>query len=293
LGQFEKNASIEGHQIKIETMLKKIISGGQTEADQAVLDVAIAFGIPHGGWTTKGRISNIRPRLGKYHLQEMLTDNYSDCIKQNVIDANGTLIISYGRLTGDLDYARRMTLGHRRQMLGIDLMQSALFKAASLLNDWIQLYRIKILFVIGPGATVNPDVGKHTKLIVEGALLFDPTGSKTISLASDNTKGHQYLGTLPVQPKTIDEAVDRLILELSFKEQTKIANMSESALITFHISYGVYIRNEFRLWGNDSLLAFCKAYAGVNDINPEQASYIIVKELWERLQNANVLKVIK
>jgi len=274
-------------------MLKKIISGGQTEADQAVLDVAIALGIPHGGWSPKGRISNISSRTGKYHLQEMLTDNYSDCIKQNVIDANGTLIISYGRLTGDLDYARRMTLGHRRQMLGIDLMQSAPFKAASLLNDWIQLYRIKILFAIGPGATANPDVGKHTRLIVEGALLFDPTGSRTTSAASDNTKGYQYLGTLPVRLKTIDEAVDRLISELSFKEKTKIANMSESDLITFHISYGVYIRNELRLWGNDSLLAFCKAYAGVNDINPEQASYIIVKELWERLQSANVLKVIK
>lgn len=271
-------------------MLKKIISSGQTEADQAVLDVAIALGIPHGGWIPKGRVSNLRPLPDKYHLKEMPTDNYSDCIKQNVIDANGTLIISYGRLTGDLDYARRMTLGHRRQMLGIDLAQSTPFKAASLLNDWIQLYRIEVLFVIGPNATVNPDVGKHAKLIVEGALMFDSTHSKATFLAANDK---QHLKAPPIQPKTVDEAVDRLMSELSFKDKTKIANMSESDLIKFHMSYGGYIRNEFRLWGNDSLLTFCKAYAGVNDINPEQASYIIVKELWERLQNANVLKVIK
>ena len=36
-------------------MISKIISGGQTGADRAALDVAIKFGIPHGGWVPKGR----------------------------------------------------------------------------------------------------------------------------------------------------------------------------------------------------------------------------------------------
>jgi len=30
--------------------MKKIISGGQTGADQAALDFAIENNIPHGGW---------------------------------------------------------------------------------------------------------------------------------------------------------------------------------------------------------------------------------------------------
>lgn len=91
----------------------------------------------------------------------------------------------------------------------------------------------------------------------------------------------------------MDEAVDKLLSELSFKDKTKIANMSEVDLIKLNISYGIYIRNEFRLWGNTSLLASCGAYAGVHKISPEQASYIIIKELWEKLQNSNVLKVVK
>jgi hypothetical protein len=36
-------------------MIKKIISGGQTGADQAGLDVAVELNIPHGGWIPKGR----------------------------------------------------------------------------------------------------------------------------------------------------------------------------------------------------------------------------------------------
>ena len=31
-------------------MIEKIISGGQTGADQGALDIAIELGIPHGGW---------------------------------------------------------------------------------------------------------------------------------------------------------------------------------------------------------------------------------------------------
>ena len=38
------------------SVLKKIISGGQTGADSAALDFAIWHEIPHGGWCPKGRL---------------------------------------------------------------------------------------------------------------------------------------------------------------------------------------------------------------------------------------------
>ena len=151
-------------------MLKKIISCGQTEADQAALDIAIKLRIPHGGWTPKDRIAGADLIPERFKLQEMQTDNYSECIKQNVIDSMGTLIISYGSLTGDLDYARKMALRHKRQMLSIDLNQMDGAKGALLLNDWIHLYRIDVLHVIGPDAEVNPNVRNQTKHIIEGAL---------------------------------------------------------------------------------------------------------------------------
>jgi hypothetical protein len=60
-------------------MLKKIISGGQTGADQAALDVAIKLGISHGGWIPKGRITEKGTLPHKYLLQEMPDDNYAKC----------------------------------------------------------------------------------------------------------------------------------------------------------------------------------------------------------------------
>jgi hypothetical protein len=123
-------------------MLKKIISGGQTEADQAALDIAIKLGIPYGGWIPKGRITETGSLPERFKLKEMSSEHYSECIRQNVMDATGTLIISYGRLTGDLDSARKATLRYGRQMLGVDLDQMDDIKAALLVKDWIHLYRI-------------------------------------------------------------------------------------------------------------------------------------------------------
>jgi predicted Rossmann-fold nucleotide-binding protein len=80
-------------------MISKIISGGQTGVDQAALDVAIALGIPHGGWIPKGRKTENGALPDKYRLKEMSTSSYAKRTEQNVIDSEGTLIISLGPLT--------------------------------------------------------------------------------------------------------------------------------------------------------------------------------------------------
>ena len=125
-------------------MIKKIISGGQTGADRAALDVAIRLGIPHGGWIPKGRLTEKGPLPERYRLQEMPTDSYPARTEQNVIDSDGTLIIGRGKLTGGTDYTRHMTLKHKKQLLGIDLDQIGLYDAASLVASWIKMRRIAV-----------------------------------------------------------------------------------------------------------------------------------------------------
>jgi len=77
-------------------MINKLISGGQTGADRAALDVAIELGTPHGGWIPKGRKTEDGRLPDKYQLKEMLTASYPKRTEQNVIDSHGTLIITYG-----------------------------------------------------------------------------------------------------------------------------------------------------------------------------------------------------
>lgn len=103
--------------IKVFLYGKKIVSGGQTGADRAALDVAIKLNIPHGGWIPNGRLAEDGPLPDKYQLQEMPTDSYPARTEQNVIDSDGTLIIARGKLTGGSDYTREMELKHKKQLL--------------------------------------------------------------------------------------------------------------------------------------------------------------------------------
>jgi len=87
--------------------------------------------------------------------------------------------------------------------------------------------------------------------------------------------------------------VDKLLADMSRRDQTRVANMNEAKLLVFHINYGIYIKNELRLWGNEPLMEACKQLAGVKRLSPDQASYILLKELQDKLLQSDVLRVVK
>jgi len=274
-------------------MIEKIISGGQTETDQAVLDVAIKMGFSHGGWLPKGRITRTGTLPGKYGLKEMPTDNYSECIEQNIKDSKGTLIISYGKLTGDSDYARKMTLKHKRQLLGIDLNQTIAFEAASLIKDWIKLRHIDVLYVIGPSGDINPDAGKYTAGIIEGALILDLMNASPDSDITDFSE-RDYFEKLPGPPKTVNQAVDILISKMALKDKVIIANMTYGELVDLNSNLGAYIKNIFRLrFGNDELMESCRFVTKNKKLNEDGACFAIIETLWKRLRKTHKMRVVK
>src|SRR5437660_4356799 len=75
----------------------KIISGGQTGADRAALDFAIANGIAHGGWCPKGRLAEDGRIAKRYRLVETLSRRYSQRTRWNVRDSDGTVVLSMRR----------------------------------------------------------------------------------------------------------------------------------------------------------------------------------------------------
>jgi hypothetical protein len=140
-------------------MLKKIVSGGQTGVDRAALDAAIRRGIPHGGWIPKGRLTEDGPLPERYHLDEMPTDSYPERTEKNVLDSDGTLIISRGAPQGGTDYTRKMALRHGKQMLHIDLsLHTNCLDAASLVSSWPRINNIETLNVAGPRASKDPEI---------------------------------------------------------------------------------------------------------------------------------------
>ena len=118
-------------------MLQKIISGGQTGADRAALDVAIEFDISHCGWIPKGRKTEDCILPDKYQLQEMPTASYPKRTEKNILDSDGTLILAHGRLSGGSSLTLKIAKQHHRPRLHVGLNKTTEFEAAQLIHSWI------------------------------------------------------------------------------------------------------------------------------------------------------------
>jgi len=92
-------------------------------------------------------------------------------------------------------------------------------------------------------------------------------------------------------PKTIDEAVERLLSDLSLNTEIYLSMMDEDGLMHVHLSLGHYIRTSFGLWtGNEALMESCRRVSGNPNLHVDDASMVIVKVLWERLKKKNILR---
>jgi hypothetical protein len=274
-------------------ILKKIISGGLSVSDQAVLDAAIRLGILHDGYIPWGRMTEIGTLPSKYKLQELKTGNHFDCIEKNVKESKGTLIISAGKLNDDAEYARRMTLKYSHQIFAVDLELTPSFEAATLVNDWVQMYNIDVLYVIGPFANEYRYVDRHVTVIVEGALLLDKMDAPQGSKIQDIPYG-EYLQKLQTVPKSVDEAVEQIISDMSLEERVRHANLDKEDLRVINYSLSIFIRNQlFMKDVNKELFKSCLAVSGNKNLNEAMAALVIIEKLWEKLRETHRLRIVR
>lgn len=272
-------------------MIRKIISGGQTGADQAALDASIKLGVPHGGWIPKGRLTENGSLPDTYQLTEMPDTSYAARTEQNVIDSSGTIIISHGPLSEGSEYTRQMAIKHHRPWLHIDLSQTPAFKSAAVISSWIDKNDIQILNVAGPRASKDSQIYPAVLKLIESVLYLQQL--KTSGPEPGDLKNHGQSAFKKV-PRTVQEAVQLLIAQLALKEKATIANMVESELINPHPSLKRYILNKFDLWsGNNQLVESCQTKAGYPLHNEDDAAAVIIRELWRRLKETHKLRVIK
>jgi len=125
----------------------RIISGGQTGVDRAALDVALALGIPCGGWCPKGRRAEDGVIPAHYPLTETTSKDYRVRTRRNVRDSDGTLILSRGPLSGGSALTRKLAKEMDKLFLVVDLAQRP---RASEVRVWIASNNIHTLNVAGP-----------------------------------------------------------------------------------------------------------------------------------------------
>ncbi len=272
-------------------MIKKIISGGQTGADRAALDVAIKLNIPHGGSVPKGRLAENGPIPDRYELQEMPIESYPARPEQNVIDSDGTLIVSHGSLTGGSAFTRKMAMKHGKAWLHTDLNKLPTFQAAMIIEDWISKNGIETLNVAGPRHSKDSLIYGLVTVILELVCTLRTDKNDKPELSHDILKTEKSKRI--DLSKTVDEAVNFLISKLTLKGKSTIAQMSEDDLTILHFTLGLHIRNRFLYPRNDKLLESCREIARDKYLHWDQAASIIIRELWKKLRESHRLRVVE
>lgn len=127
---------------------EKVISGGQTGADQGGLIAARQFGIPTGGWMPQGFKTNdgSNPQLAQeFGLREHRGD-YAERTATNVRDSDGTV-----RIAGTFNTrGEQCTLNclRRQHKPHIDVDMHSPLEVEDVV-DWIRRHDIRVLNVAG------------------------------------------------------------------------------------------------------------------------------------------------
>lgn len=154
----------------------KIVSGGQTGADRAALDWALANGVPCGGWCPKGRNAEDGPIDPKYPLTETPAFRYIQRTEWNARDSDATVILTIGAVLteGSLATAIRATRNRKPWLhLSRDTCAGDFGHAGELLRSFCEGHSVRTLNVAGPRASKEPQIGGWVTAVLSAAFAPD------------------------------------------------------------------------------------------------------------------------
>jgi hypothetical protein len=102
--------------------------------------------------------------------------------------------------------------------------------------------------------------------------------------------------TIPMgdPPKSVDEAVERLISRLPLKDRVAIAKMDESELPLLHGIFTTQIREEYGfVRGNDPLMASIRRVSRNDKFDMSKGPALIIDLMWARLRRTHAMRPVK
>lgn len=158
--------------------VEKIISGGQTGADRAGLDVALWHRFPHGGWCPKGRKAEDGPLEGQYQLVETPSANYLQRTEWNVRDSDGTIICTLAsELTGGSKRTAEFAEKHKKPFLHV---HRGIYQPDVALQAFINAHGIKVLNIAGSRESKEPGIHERVKELLNRSLFWSEANPNTL-----------------------------------------------------------------------------------------------------------------
>lgn len=148
----------------------RIIGGGQTGADRAGLDTAIARNILHGGWCPIGRKAEDGRIPDCYRLIETPASGYLVRTERNVIESDATVIFTLDALSGGSKYTAKFAKKHQKPCLHLQIKPGQASQAARALASFLRANRVAVLNVAGSRESKAPGIHVQASSVLALAL---------------------------------------------------------------------------------------------------------------------------
>jgi hypothetical protein len=160
-------------------MIKKIISGGLPGVELAALYAAIKLGIPHGGWAYKSRKTKNDALREQFNLKEIATPSYFERLEKNIIDSEGTVILTYGQLIRGAIATKNLADKYNKPCLLLQLNECTFGQAVSSIRKWMDKNGIEKIFFTGSKPIASPNLHQEVIRIIEGICQVEREYEKT------------------------------------------------------------------------------------------------------------------
>ena len=151
--------------------IRKIISGGQTGADQGGLAAGVELGLATGGWAPRGWRTQDGPApwLAKFGVHEHYSAEYPPRTRQNVLESDGTLWVGNpdspgGKLT------LRTCKAAGKSKFELRLVAPLQDHSVEDFRAWVQRFDVRVLNVAGNRESSSPGIGVFTRDFLLRAL---------------------------------------------------------------------------------------------------------------------------
>lgn len=154
-------------------MVQRLISGGQTGADQSIVAVGRRLRMPIGGLMPRGWLTEAgaQPQLGRLGFTESVSADYRVRTRQNVEQGDATLVFA---TESDSD-GTRLTLDHARRLgrpcLLVDPFEPT---AVEQVRQWLEATQPTVLNVAGNRESRAPGIGRRAEEVLCAALRARP-----------------------------------------------------------------------------------------------------------------------
>jgi hypothetical protein len=137
------------------------------------LDVALELGLEIGGWCPRGRRSEDGKIPDRYPLRETASWKYPVRTRQNVLESDGTLIITRGHLRGGTALTADIAADLKKPFRVMDLGAGA--EGTDDLLRWGRKQAIRILNVAGPRESESPGIHDQAARFLQDMLFLSLT----------------------------------------------------------------------------------------------------------------------